>query len=55
MAELVHNIDRTLRERKFAEPGERIAIVSGASLGTPGTMNSIVLHTVGENYGTEVE
>src|SRR4029077_8610164 len=54
MSELIHNIDQTIHERTFAQAGERIAIVSAASLGTPGTMNSIVLHTVGENYGTEV-
>jgi pyruvate kinase len=55
ITELVHGIDRIIRERKFAETGERIVIVAGSSLGTPGTMNGIVLHTVGERYGTEGE
>jgi len=37
-----------MQELKHAEPGDRIIIVAGASLGTPGTMNGIILHTVGE-------
>jgi pyruvate kinase len=51
MNELVNGVDRLVRERKFAETGERVVIVAGASLGTPGTMNTIILHTVGETYG----
>jgi len=52
MNELVNNVDEMLRQRKFAEAGERIVVVAGSSLGTPGTMNGIVLHTVGERYQT---
>ena len=55
MSELVANVDRLVRQRKFADTGERIVVVAGSSLGTPGTMNGIVLHTVGESYGMEVE
>jgi pyruvate kinase len=55
MSELVANVDRLLRARKFADTGERVVIVAGSSLGTPGTLNGIVLHTVGESYGMEVE
>jgi pyruvate kinase len=55
IGELVGNTDRIVRERKLATPGQPIIIVAGASLGTPGTMNGILLHTVGERYDTEVE
>jgi hypothetical protein len=37
-----------VRELDFAKVGQRIVIVAGSSLGTPGMMNGIVLHTVGE-------
>jgi pyruvate kinase len=55
MNELLINVDRLICERKFAESGDRIVIVAGSSLGTPGTLNGIVLHTLGERYGMEVE
>jgi pyruvate kinase len=50
LVELVARVDRLVQELKQAEPGDRIIIVAGASLGTPGTMNGIVLHTVGEHW-----
>ena len=50
MASLVDRVDRLVRERKFAEPGRRIVVVAGSSLGTPSTMNGIVIHTVGESW-----
>jgi pyruvate kinase len=53
MTELVNHVDRLVRERHFADAGERIVIVAGSSLGTPGTMNGIMLHTVGEQYGRD--
>jgi pyruvate kinase len=55
MMELVVNIDQMVRQQKLADVGDRIAVVAGASLGTPGTMNGIVLHTLGEHYGMEGE
>lgn len=51
MAELVESVDRLLQRKDFATPaGTRIAIVAGASLGTPSTMNCIIMHTVGESW-----
>jgi pyruvate kinase len=50
LVELVARVDRLVQEMKHAEPGDRVIIVAGASLGTPGTMNGIVLHTVGEHW-----
>jgi hypothetical protein len=53
MQELVTNIDQLVREKKFATVGQRVIVVGGAALGTPGTMNGIVIHTVGDRYGGE--
>ena len=38
-------IDALVQERKFAALGDRIVIVAGAALGTPGTLNGVILHT----------
>ena len=48
MASLVAQVDEFVRQRRFAAAGNRIVIVAGSSLGTPSTMNGIVIHTVGE-------
>jgi pyruvate kinase len=48
MPELVAEVDEMVRHRGFAAHGDRIVICAGASLGTPGTMNAVVIHTVGE-------
>ena len=50
LVELVARVDRLVQELEHAEAGDRIIIVAGASLGTPGTLNGIVLHTVGEHW-----
>ncbi len=50
MDRLVRDVDELVRRRKFARVGDRIVIVAGASLGTPGTLNGILVHTVGENW-----
>lgn len=48
MGELVAQVDLLVREREFAALGQRIVIVAGAALGTPGTLNGILIHTLGE-------
>jgi pyruvate kinase len=55
MLDLVLGVDELVRERKFDTIGDRIIIVAGAALGTPGTLNGIILHTVGEQWTGEVE
>jgi pyruvate kinase len=50
MTMLVRQVDELVQSRQFAPPGSRIVIVAGSSLGTPGTMNGIVIHTVGEPW-----
>jgi pyruvate kinase len=55
MLDLVQGVDALVRERKFAAVKDRIVIVAGAALGTPGTLNGVILHTVGEQWTGEVE
>jgi pyruvate kinase len=55
MNELVGGVDRMVQEQKFAAVGDRIVIVAGAAMGTPGTLNGIVIHTVGEQWNGEAE
>jgi pyruvate kinase len=50
LGELVARVDRLVQECNLADAGDRIVVVAGSSLGTPGTMNGIVLHTVGERW-----
>lgn len=50
MATLVQRVDALVVGRQFAEIGSRIVIVAGSSLGTPSTLNGIVIHTVGETW-----
>jgi pyruvate kinase len=50
MATLVQQVDELVQSRNFAPAGSRIVIVAGSSLGTPGTMNGIVIHTLGETW-----
>jgi pyruvate kinase len=52
---LVQSVDALVQERKFAAFGDRIIIVAGAALGTPGTLNGIILHTVGEQWTGEID
>ncbi|MEM6560129.1 MAG: pyruvate kinase, partial [Planctomycetota bacterium] len=44
---LVANVDDLLIDRNLATTGDRTVIVAGASMGTPGAMNGIIVHTVG--------
>jgi pyruvate kinase len=50
MAGLVEAVDRLVTEKNFVPTGSRILIVAGASLGTPSTMNGVVIHTVGDAW-----
>ncbi|MDB5297615.1 MAG: pyruvate kinase [Phycisphaerales bacterium] len=48
LATLIRQVDRMAQDMKFAAVGDRVVIAAGASLGTPSTMNGIVIHTIGE-------
>lgn len=54
MSELIAAVDELVRSRKLAQTGDRMVIVAGSSLGTPGALNSVVLHTVGDTVGIKV-
>jgi pyruvate kinase len=47
MSDLVKAVDELVLTRQLAAAGERIVIVAGAAMGTPGTLNGVVIHTVG--------
>ncbi|HTW94886.1 MAG TPA: pyruvate kinase [Tepidisphaeraceae bacterium] len=51
--ELVDQVDARVRSSGYAEAGDRIVVVAGSSLGTPGTMNAVVVHTIGESWTHE--
>jgi pyruvate kinase len=44
---LVRDVDTLVHDRDLADRGDRIIVVAGRSLGSSGTMNGIVIHTVG--------
>jgi pyruvate kinase len=44
--ELIRELERSLREEKLAEVGDRIVIVTGAPVGTRGSTNLMKLHIV---------
>ena len=45
--EFLRVVDDMVREQKFARTGDRIIVVAGSSLGTPGMLNGVLIHTVG--------
>jgi pyruvate kinase len=47
---LVEAVDAMVQTRKFAGKGDRLVLVAGSSLGSPGMMNGIVIHTVGDRW-----
>ncbi len=53
MTALVTEVDAMVQRRKLASPGDRVIIVAGSSLGTPATLNGVVIHTVGERWSEE--
>lgn len=46
--ELVAQVDRLVRKTGQAVLGDRIIVVAGSTVQVPGTMNGVVVHTVGE-------
>ena len=47
MPGLIARVDHFVKEKQLAVDGDRIVLVAGSAMGTPGTMNGIVIHTVG--------
>jgi pyruvate kinase len=50
MTSLIAKVDDFVIAHKYADKGERILIVAGWSPGTPGSMNGLVIHTVGDTW-----
>lgn len=48
--DLIAAVDRLVIEDKYAEVGDKILIVAGWTAAMPDTMNSLILHTVGERW-----
>ncbi|WP_366179826.1 pyruvate kinase [Actinomyces timonensis] len=46
--EMVAQVDKTLQDKHLAKVGDSVVIVAGMPPGTPGSTNSIRVHTVGE-------
>ena len=46
--DMVAQVDELLQTKHLAQPGDNIIIVAGMPPGTPGSTNSIRVHTVGE-------
>ena len=55
MESFVDGTDHLLREYELAAEGDRVVIVAGAPLGTPGLMNGIFIHTVGQSWRAAME
>ncbi|MEL7238160.1 MAG: pyruvate kinase, partial [Planctomycetota bacterium] len=47
LSELVPAADAKALELGLVKPGDRVIVVAGRSMGTPGAMNGIVVHTIG--------
>jgi pyruvate kinase len=47
LVKLVEAVDSLVQRRHYASRGDRIVLVAGWSPGTPGTMNGLLVHTVG--------
>lgn len=50
LVELIKQVDQFVVANKFAVTNDRIVIVAGWSPSVPGTMNGLVIHTVGDTW-----
>jgi len=48
---LIAWVDQFVRDAEMAAAGERIVIVAGLSMTTPGSVNNLVIQTIGETWG----
>ena len=47
--EMVDTVDCELRDRGYAQLGDRVVVVAGAPVGRPGTTNFLQVHTIGHD------
>jgi hypothetical protein len=45
---LISWVDNFVRQKKMAKIGDRVVMVAGLSMTAPGTVNNLVIQTVGE-------
>jgi pyruvate kinase len=45
---LLRESDALVREQGYAQTGDRIIVVAGSSMGTPGLLNGVLIHTLGD-------
>ena len=48
--DLIAAVDRLVLEDKYAAEGDKVLIVAGWTAAMPDTMNSLILHTIGERW-----
>lgn len=53
--ELVAQVDRLMQETGQVTPGDRIIVVAGSTVQIPGTMNGVVVHTIGQPVAPAAE
>jgi pyruvate kinase len=44
---LLREADMLVRQQGYAQPGDRVVVVAGSSMGTPGLLNGVLIHTLG--------
>jgi pyruvate kinase len=49
MEHLVESVEEIARKAKLVQLGDRVVVVAGAALGTPSTLNGLVIHTIGDD------
>ena len=49
LATLIEAVEKVARERQLASDSDRIVIVAGSALGSPGMIDGIVIHTLGRS------
>ena len=45
---LLRESDALVRAQGYAEVGDRVIVVAGSSMGTPGLLNGVLIHTLGD-------
>ena len=48
LRQLTADVDALVTEKGLAARGDRVVVVAGQSMGTPGAMNGIIVHTIGQ-------
>jgi pyruvate kinase len=46
--DLTRSVDELVRAQQYGDLGDRLIIVVGTSIGTPGMLNGVIIHTVGK-------